>query len=167
MRRLCSQSPRSYLGRSAPRAPPLSQPRSGSTERGDVYPSGAEVSSGHSSGGSNDTPPRPKPKAAGTAAERSRQALKPNGGAWRRHDSEEPARKEGLLEQVLASENMRRAWEQVRANQGAAGIDGMTVQQFPSFARQHWPRIRQSLREQTYQPSAVRRAEIPKPDGGR
>jgi RNA-directed DNA polymerase len=54
-----------------------------------------------------------------------------------RHDSEEPARKEGLLEQVLASENVQRAWQQVRANQGAAGIDGMSVKQFPEFAREH------------------------------
>ena len=47
-----------------------------------------------------------------------------------RHDSDEPARNEWLLEQVLASENMQRAWDQVRANAGAAGIDGMTVKQF-------------------------------------
>jgi RNA-directed DNA polymerase len=187
MRRLCSHSPRSYLGRSAPQATPLSQQRSGSTERGNAHPSGAEVSSGHSSDVSgkalealqrrkvertdrpsrNDAARRPKPKAAGTVAERSRQALKPNGGASTRHDSDEPARNEGLLEQVLASENMRRAWEQVWANQGAAGSDGMTVKQFPAFARQHWPAIRQSLMAEMYQPSAVRRVEIPKPDGGR
>jgi RNA-directed DNA polymerase len=93
--------------------------------------------------------------------------MKPKGGATMRHESEEPARKEGLLEQVLDPGNMRRAWKQVRANQGAAGSDGMTVKQFPAFARQHWPDIRQSLMAETYQPSAVRRVEIPKPDGGR
>jgi RNA-directed DNA polymerase len=93
--------------------------------------------------------------------------MKPTGRASTRHDSEEPARKEGLLEQVLASENMQRAWEQVRANQGAAGIDGRSVKQFPSFAREHGPAIRQSLMDETYQPAAVRRVEIPKRDGGR
>ena len=195
MRRLCSQSPCSYLGRSAPTASPLSHQRSGSTASGNAERVGAEVSSGHSSEASgkaiealhpdtgvgvrrrkaeatdrpsrNDTSRRPKLKVAGTAAERSRQAWKPNGGASTRHDSDQPARREGLLEQVLASENLRRAWKQVQANQGAAGSDGMTVKQFPAFARQHWPGIRQSLMDEKYQPSAVRRVEIPKPDGGR
>src|SRR5437867_2662196 len=187
MRRLCSQSPRSYLGRSAPQATPLSQRRSGSTASGNAERVRAEVSSGHSSDASgkahealqrrkaevtdrpsrNEAARRPKPKAAGTAAERSRQVLKPNGGASTRHDLDEPARNEGLLEQVLASETMRRAWKQVQANQGAAGNDGMTVKQFPAFACEHWPTIRQSLMDETYQPSAVRRVEIPKPDGGR
>ena len=68
---------------------------------------------------------------------------------------------------MLAAANMQRAWEQVRANQGAAGTDGMSVKQFPSFAREHWPAIRQSLMNETYQPAAVRRVEIPKRDGGR
>ena len=62
---------------------------------------------------------------------------------------------------------MQQAWDQVRANQGKPGSDGMTVKQFPSFARAHWPAIRQSVRDETYQPAAVRRTEIPKPDGGR
>ena len=168
-------------------ATPPSHQRGGSTASGNAERVGTEVSSGHSSDASgkanealqsrkvertdrpsrNEAAQRPKPKAAGTAAEHSRQALKPNGGASTRHDSEEPARNEGLLEQVLASENMRRAWKQVRANQGAAGSDGMAVKQFPAFARQHGPDIRRSLMAETYQPSAVRRVEIPKPDGGR
>jgi len=179
MKRLCRDSSRPYLGRSAPSAT--------STVHGNVKRDGVEVSREHSSGESgkaiealqhrkveatdrpsrNDSPRRLKLKAAGTAAARSCQATKPTGGASTRHDAEEPARKEGLLEQVLASENMQRAWERVRANQGAAGIDGMSVKRFPEFAREHWPAIRQSLMTETYQPAAVRRVEIPKPDGGR
>jgi RNA-directed DNA polymerase len=93
--------------------------------------------------------------------------MKPTGGASTRHEAAAPARSEGLLEQVLATENMQRAWERVRANAGAAGIDGMSVKQFPAFARAHWPAIRQSVRDETYRPAAVRRVEIPKPDGGR
>jgi len=155
MKRLCRDSSRSYLGRSAPSATPLSQPRSGSTANGNVERDEAEVSREHSSVESgkaiealqrrkteptdrpnrNDSPRRLKLKVAGTATERSCQATKPIGGASTRHDSEEPARKQGLLEQVLASANMRQAWERVRANQGAAGIDGMSVKQFPEFAR--------------------------------
>jgi len=157
MKRLCRDSSRSYLGRSAPSATPLSHPRSGRTAHGNVERDGAEVSREHSSGESgkalealqgrkaestdkpsrNDSPRRLKLKVAGTATARSCQAMKPAGRASTRHAAEEPARKEGLLEQVLAPENMRRAWEQVRANQGAAGIDGMSVQQFPSIAREH------------------------------
>jgi RNA-directed DNA polymerase len=69
------------------------------------------------------------------------------------------------MEQVLASENLRKAWHQVKANHGAPGVDGMTIEDFPAFAREHWPSIRQALREETYQPSPVRRTEIPKRHG--
>jgi RNA-directed DNA polymerase len=50
----------------------------------------------------------------------------------------------------------------VKANHGAPGVDGMTIEEFPAFAREHWPSIRQALRDETYQPSPVRRTEIPK-----
>jgi RNA-directed DNA polymerase len=62
---------------------------------------------------------------------------------------------------------MRRALKRVRANKGSPGVDGMTVQQLPEFLKTHWPRIRQELREGSYQPQPVRRVEIPKPDGGK
>jgi RNA-directed DNA polymerase len=65
----------------------------------------------------------------------------------------------------LAPENLRQAWHQVKANHGAPGADGMTVEDFPAFAREHWPSIRQALRAGTYQPSPVRRTEIPKRHG--
>jgi RNA-directed DNA polymerase len=70
-----------------------------------------------------------------------------------------------MMEQVLAAENLRRAWRRVRANAGAPGIDGMTVDAFPAFCRKHWPRIRSALMEGTYHPAPVRRVFIPKPDG--
>jgi RNA-directed DNA polymerase len=69
------------------------------------------------------------------------------------------------MEQVLDPANLQRAWQQVRANHGAPGIDGMTVEAFPAFARQHWPRLRDQLRAGTYRPAPVRRVFIPKPDG--
>jgi RNA-directed DNA polymerase len=77
----------------------------------------------------------------------------------------DPALREDLMARVLASENLRQAWRQVKANQGAPGVDGMTIEDFPAFAREHWPRIRQALRDETYQPSPVRRTEIPKRHG--
>ena len=69
------------------------------------------------------------------------------------------------MEQVLASENVRKAWQRVKANAGAPGIDGMTVDAFPAFCRKDWPRIRSALMEGTYRPAPVRRVFIPKPDG--
>jgi RNA-directed DNA polymerase len=69
------------------------------------------------------------------------------------------------MEQVLAPENLRKAWHRVRSNAGAPGIDGMTVEEFPAFCRVQWPRIRSALREGTYRPAPVRRVFIPKPDG--
>ena len=77
----------------------------------------------------------------------------------------DPALSEDLLERVLTPENLRKAWHQVKANHGAPGGDGMTIEEFPAFAREHWPRIRQAIREETYHPSPVRRTEIPKRHG--
>ena len=70
-----------------------------------------------------------------------------------------------MMEQVLAPENLRVAWRRVRANAGAPGIDGMTVEAFAAFGRKHWPRIRSALMAGTYRPAPVRRVFIPKPDG--
>jgi len=70
-----------------------------------------------------------------------------------------------MMEQVLAPENLHKAWRRVKANAGAPGIDGMTVEAFPAFLRIHWPRIRSALMTGTYRPAPVRRVFIPKPDG--
>lgn len=72
---------------------------------------------------------------------------------------------QGLLEQVLARENMQRAWKRVKANDGAAGVDGLNISQTQEYLKQVWPGIRQQLEEGTYRPSSVRRVGIPKPDG--
>ena len=70
-----------------------------------------------------------------------------------------------MMEQILARENMLKAWQRVKSNAGAPGIDGMTVEAFPAFSRQHWPRIRSALMDGTYRPAPVRRVFITKPDG--
>ena len=70
-----------------------------------------------------------------------------------------------MMENILERENLLRAWRRVKSNAGASGIDGMTVERFPAFCREHWPRIRSALMEGTYHPAPVRRAFIPKPDG--
>ena len=60
----------------------------------------------------------------------------------------------------------RTAWQRVRSNKGAPGVDGMTIDDAGSYLREHWPNIRAQLLDGTYRPQPVRRVEIPKPDGG-
>ena len=60
-----------------------------------------------------------------------------------------------------------RAFNQVRRNKGAPGIDGMTVDELPAFLKEHWPMIRGRLADGTYRPHPVKRVEIPKPDGSK
>lgn len=79
--------------------------------------------------------------------------------------TESPAKTQ-LDEEVVHRENLLKALKRVKANGGAPGVDGMTVQQLPDFLREHWPRIKEELLKGTYQPQPVRRVEIPKPDGG-
>jgi RNA-directed DNA polymerase len=71
----------------------------------------------------------------------------------------------GLLAQVLARENMQRAWKRVKTNKGAAGVDGMDIATTGRYLVTALPNIRVQLMEGTYRPSPVRRVGIPKPDG--
>ena len=71
-----------------------------------------------------------------------------------------------LMEQIVERGNLVRALKRVRANQGSAGVDGVTVDDLPDYLREHWKGIREQLLTGRYQPSAVRRVEIPKPGGG-
>lgn len=70
------------------------------------------------------------------------------------------------VEQVVSSENMQQAWQRVKANKGAAGIDDMSITDYPEFARANWPGIKDSLLDGTYNPAPVKRVEIPKDSGG-
>jgi len=71
-----------------------------------------------------------------------------------------------LLEKVLSRENLRMALQRVEANKGVGGVDGVSTEQLRGYLRDHWQNIREKLERGTYQPSPVRRVEIPKPDGG-
>ena len=71
-----------------------------------------------------------------------------------------------LMERVVARENARAAFQRVRRNKGSPGIDGMTVSQLEPYLREHWAALREQLLKGSYQPTAVRRHEIPKSDGG-
>ena len=71
-----------------------------------------------------------------------------------------------LLEQILAPENLRQAWKRVKQNKGAAGIDGMTVDNYLEWAQAHWETVNRGLEQGYYCPLPVKRVEIPKPNGG-
>jgi len=80
--------------------------------------------------------------------------------------AESPAHSEQLMEEVCGRKNCQQALARVKSNKGSAGIDGMTVEQLPVYLKQHWPTVREQLLSGTYKPQAVKRVEIPKPDGG-
>jgi group II intron reverse transcriptase/maturase len=71
-----------------------------------------------------------------------------------------------LWDRVWERQNLFSALARVERNGGAPGIDGMLVDELRPYLKTHWLEIRVALDQPTYQPSAVRRVEIPKPDGG-
>ncbi|MDD2388071.1 MAG: group II intron reverse transcriptase/maturase [Bacteroidales bacterium] len=72
---------------------------------------------------------------------------------------------EGLLGQILATDNLNRAYKQVKRNKGAGGIDGMQVDELLPFLKENRNELLQSLRDGKYRPRPVRRVEIPKENG--
>jgi len=71
-----------------------------------------------------------------------------------------------LLQTALTRDNLRQAWKRVKVNKGAAGVDGLDIDQTARHLAMAWPRLREQLLQGTYRPSPVRRVTIPKPDGG-
>ena len=82
------------------------------------------------------------------------------------HAPESPASRHQLMEEVCEQENLKQALQQVKANKGSPGIDGITVEELSGYLQQHWLDIREQLLKGTYKPKPVRRVEIEKPDGG-
>lgn len=72
----------------------------------------------------------------------------------------------GLMEAVCERDNLMKAYERVVRNKGAAGVDDIGVQEFKAHLQRHWPSIKGHLMAGTYVPNAVRRVDIPKPQGG-
>jgi len=111
---------------------------------------------------------RPEPDRCHSTTDPQPAAVTPNGRAvaLEASDGKHGEAQVNLLEQILSRENMLLAWKRVKANKGAAGVDGMSIDAFPEFARQHWERIRSALERGTYRPAAVLRVMIPKATGG-
>ena len=81
---------------------------------------------------------------------------------WKERDSAEPE----LLEAILDRQNMNKAYKRVKANKGAPGIDGMTIEESLPYLRKQKDELIGRILRGKYTPSPVKRVEIPKPDGG-
>jgi len=99
----------------------------------------------------------------GEARSRSVRSEEPQASA-----ASEPARalKANLMEEVTRGDNLNRAYFRVKANKGAAGVDGLSVDDLPAWIAAHKEEFIASLLEGTYQPQPVRGVEIPKSGGG-
>jgi RNA-directed DNA polymerase len=71
-----------------------------------------------------------------------------------------------LMDKVYAAKTLRRAWEQVQGNRGAAGVDRISVQRFAIHAEQYLAEVAEQLKAGTYTVQGVRRVYIPKAGGG-
>lgn len=83
--------------------------------------------------------------------------------------SGKPVRKDStacLIDEILSADNISKAVDQVVRNRGAPGIDNMTVDELPLYIEQHGFELFNEVRMGKYKPQAVKRARIPKPDGG-
>ena len=81
---------------------------------------------------------------------------------WKERDSAQPE----LLEKILDKDNLNRAFKRVKANKGAPGIDGMSVEEAGAYLRENQKELIERIKKGKYTPAPVRRVEIPKPDGG-
>jgi RNA-directed DNA polymerase len=98
-----------------------------------------------------------QPREQGAGASSATARLSPN----------RPEAEGRLLEAILGRDNMMAALRRVEANKGAAGVDGMPVEDLRACLKAHWPRIKEDLLAGRYRPASVRGVEIPKPGGGK
>lgn len=96
-----------------------------------------------------------KPEAAQASGSNSPGGKEPTG-------PKEPS----LIERMLERGNLLKALQAVEANRGAAGVDGLEVEQLRGHLREHWAEIKEQILSGSYEPQPVRRVDIPKPGGG-
>src|SRR3990167_10287443 len=73
---------------------------------------------------------------------------------------------QALMEKICDRANLNRAYKRVKANKGAAGIDGVTIEEFREISSDHKEQLIQSLLEGSFEPQPVRGVKIPKAGGG-
>ena len=73
---------------------------------------------------------------------------------------------DNLMEQILHKDNLNKAYKKVKSNKGAAGVDGMSVDELLGFLRDNQKQLIQQIKDGKYKPNPVRRVEIPKETKG-
>ena len=93
-------------------------------------------------------------------------SLTPTGdvGAWRVMESS--LVDFASVEYIVSNASIAEAWKKVRSNKGVPGVDGISIEKFPTWGRPQWNEIKKQLREGSYVPSPALRVEIPKESGG-
>ena len=71
-----------------------------------------------------------------------------------------------LLEKILHRNNLNKAYQRVKSNKGAGGVDGMSVDELLTFLKENREQLIQQLKDGKYKPNPVRRVEIPKETKG-
>jgi hypothetical protein len=71
-----------------------------------------------------------------------------------------------LMAQIVSRDRLNTAWQRVRANKGAGGVDGVSIDAFNEWFKPRSQAVLEQLSNGTYQPQPVLRVVIPKPDGG-
>lgn len=70
-----------------------------------------------------------------------------------------------LIDKVFAPKTLRLAWDKVKRNRGAAGVDGQSIKKFEANADNYLMELKEALEKGQYHPAAVKRVDIPKGDG--
>ncbi len=70
-----------------------------------------------------------------------------------------------LMDKVYAPDTLEAAWNKVRVNDGAAGVDGQSLERFAAQEELYLTELATALREGSYRPQPVKRVDIPKGDG--
>lgn len=71
------------------------------------------------------------------------------------------------MERICTSANLNQAYRRVKANKGAPGVDGVTIDGVRAYIQDHKEELLNSLLDGSYQPNMVRGVQIPKPDGSK
>ncbi|MEO7049067.1 MAG: reverse transcriptase domain-containing protein [Ferruginibacter sp.] len=87
-------------------------------------------------------------------------------GRNRRSRKKKKSAEEMLLEEIISKSNMQRAYKRVTGNKGVAGVDGIAATNFAGQLKAEWGQVKTKLETGEYQPQAVKRVSIPKPNGG-
>jgi len=70
-----------------------------------------------------------------------------------------------LIDKVYRLRTLEAAWQDVKRNKGAAGVDGQSIERFEAHASDYLDELSEALKEGRYRPEAIKRVEIPKGDG--